>query len=407
MEQNHMEVLFQKFIKNTISKKEYESLMAFIKNPEHKSAVEQMIKKNENRPRALFSSRSKRSEKNSVILFDNIINRINNTSEIGASKKKIISIHKIWKNNSYKIAASVVLFICAFYSYQNGFFGNQKVTVDPILIDPSAITLIRDNGNIEVISEDGQRQIIDAEGNIVGTQKGTQLDYTNKKITKTLVYNELSVPYGKQFDLVLSDGTQIKLNAGTSIKYPVQFIKGQNRKIYLKGEAYFVVAKDAAHPFVINANDINVKVLGTEFNMSYYPEDAEINTVLVEGSVLLYENAQDINEQSPTLLTPGYKASWSKINKKMSVDAVDISVYTAWKDGILLFKNTSFNTLRKKLERHFDVSIENNYTFLDNQVYTASFSEESIEDILDSFNEDTPFSYTKENKSILITGPIN
>lgn len=282
---------------------------------------------------------------------------------------------------------------------------DQVKTIQPVL---NQVTLKLEDGSVKIIQNDKDFNILDKNGDLVGQKEDSKLVYNNtpkKEQIKQLSYNVLKVPYGKRFEIELSDGSLVHLNAGSSLKYPVQFIKGQPRKIYFEGEAYFEIAKDKEHPFLINVEDINISVLGTQFNLSFYPEDPEINTVLVEGSVLLYEEGKENDKESSVLLTPNHKASWNKSKKEMKVDKVDISTFVAWKDGILLFKNMPFINIIKKLERHFDLTIENQYEFLNNQKYTASFDLENIEDILESFKEDTPFEYTKSNNKIIITNP--
>lgn len=337
------------------------------------------------------------------------LNLSHNSSQNSKTDNNNSKIRYILKSNVFRYAAVLVIALGIGYLLQLGSFEKNAVTND-VIVDSNPqnskeITLSLANGNVEVISENGDRKVYDASGKIVGVQKGNQLNYSQKKNNNLdkLVYNELTIPYGKRFDLVLSDGTNVKLNAGTSIKYPVQFIKGKDRKIFIKGEAYFDVAKDKNHPFIVNANNINIEVLGTEFNVSFYPEDENINTVLVEGSVKLYENKKQGIENKSINLAPGYKAAWSKQEEKMSVKQVDVSIYTAWKDGNLLFKNASFENITKKLERKFNVVIDNKYAFLDQQIYTASFLDnETIEDILEYFSEETSFTYTKENNKITI-----
>ncbi|MEX0275452.1 MAG: FecR family protein, partial [Flavobacteriaceae bacterium] len=141
----------------------------------------------------------------------------------------------------------------------------------------SEITLQLENGELKTITDSTQQQILNSNGEQIGIQKGNQLYYNTTDDVGELVFNELSVPNGKRFELVLSDGTHIYLNSGTSIKYPVKFIEGQNREVYLKGEGYFDVARDSLHPFVVNTTDIEVEVLGTEFNISSYPGDTNTN----------------------------------------------------------------------------------------------------------------------------------
>ena len=122
---------------------------------------------------------------------------------------------------------------------------------------------------------------------------------------ETLVYNTLKIPYGKQFEVELSDGTIVHLNSGTTLRYPVAFLKNQNRKVFLTGEAFFEVAKDKAHPFTVSTQELNVEVLGTKFNASSYTEDVTTDIVLVEGKVALYKDKKENNNS--VKLTPGSK----------------------------------------------------------------------------------------------------
>ena len=198
------------------------------------------------------------------------------------------------------------------------------------------------------------------------------------------------------------------LNAGSYIKYPVKFLKGQKRKVFLEGEAYFDVAKDKLHPFIVSIKDFNVKVLGTQFNLSFYPEDVAITTVLVEGSVKLYEENKKNISGSSTILLPNHKATWNLLKKEILLEKVDVNEYISWKNDEIVFTNLSFKQILIKLERSFNISIENEYKFLGNQLFSASFDKkDSIEDILKAFYENTPFKYKIENKKIIIKKPID
>ena len=304
----------------------------------------------------------------------------------------------------FKYAALFIGVIGLLFFYRNGFFEN-KTSKTGISTSEENITLTLENGDLEVIRDKAEKSITDDRGETIGVQKGSKLVYT-EGITNNNnpVYNELKVPYGKRFELVLSDKTRVYLNAGSSLRYPIKFIENRKRQVFLKGEAYFSVTENKEHPFLVNADQIDIEVLGTEFNISVYPEDVEIRTVLVEGMVKVSES--DL-EQYNTLLEPGHLAAFSRENGTMDITKVDTSLYTAWKDGILLFRNTPFSSIKKKLERHFNISIVNNYEFLDDQIYTASFyKEEDVEQILKVFKEDTPFEYRMENKTIIITQPI-
>ena len=285
------------------------------------------------------------------------------------------------------------------------FFTQQKSNSNLPSIDKNAITLELGNGNIQIITEDGESTIVDKKGKLVGIQKGNVLNYNS--VTSDLdsskpIYNELTIPYGKTFKLVLSDGTTIHLNAGSSIKYPVKFIEGTQREVFLKGEAFFDVIKNANHPFVVNVNDLNVRVLGTKFNVSSYPEDRNINTVLVEGSVALHDKDDTYNASTAFLLEPGYKGEWNPDSKETTMSKVDTNEYTSWIEGRMIFRNAPFKIIRKKLERKYNVSIKNNNKILEERTYNAVFDIESIEQVLRTLNEIYSIEYTIDKNEIII-----
>ena len=186
-----------------------------------------------------------------------------------------------------KYAAVGLVFLALGYFFQQddrkGNHASKLVTKD------EAITITLDNGNIETVNPLAKHQVKDAHGNIIGKQERSKLTYRESAARsdedtnpQKLVYHTLKVPYGKRFDVVLSDGTHVFLNSGTSLRYPVQFLKGFDRSVFLSGEAYFDVAKDKKHPFTVHADELDIEVLGTIFNVSHYPEDTDINTALVE-----------------------------------------------------------------------------------------------------------------------------
>ncbi|WP_103070429.1 FecR family protein [Aquimarina sediminis] len=277
------------------------------------------------------------------------------------------------------------------------------------VVENNMITLKLENGDIKVIQEDGSEKIINKEGTVVSVQQGNKLDYKNTSTNtqvKQLEYNELAIPYGKKLQLILSDGTTVHLNAGSTLKYPVKFLKGKERKVFLSGEAYFDIAKDIEHPFIVNTQNINVRALGTKFNVNSYTEDNEINTVLVEGSVGVYQKDEQFNSNTSTILKPGYKFTWDKSGNSFDVNEVDINEYTAWTEGKLLFKSKSFSEIIKILERNYDVVIVNNYAALNEQRFFAKFDIETIEQILISFQNSEDFSYTIKENKITIHKPI-
>ncbi|MCM4162501.1 MULTISPECIES: FecR family protein [unclassified Arenibacter] len=271
------------------------------------------------------------------------------------------------------------------------------------VIPEDAIILQLENGNIEVISEEGTAKVVDSEGNVLGAQQGSRLIYKKSGAPKEgLVYNTLTVPYGKRFDVLLSDGTQVTLNSGTSLKYPVQFLNTENRQVFLDGEAFFNVAKDTVHPFIVNTNQLNVRVLGTKFNLSSYPEDQFVNTTLLEGSVSVYNKQDSFDSSKASLLEPGFKAEWNKYNKQILIEEADIAMHTDWLNGKIILRHVPFKNIVKKLERHYNVEIVNNNPKLDQELFTASFDIETIDQVFQTFNLTYEMDYKINDRQIII-----
>ncbi|WP_422080623.1 FecR family protein [Ulvibacterium sp.] len=302
--------------------------------------------------------------------------------------------------NYFKYAAIFVLAFGVGYFYWQNIPESKPVNILTPKAEPVTITL--DNGTTKIIKPEESIVLKDSKGNIIGKQDQTQLTYSKAVETEELIYNTLEVPYGKRFDVVLSDGTQVYLNAGTTLRYPINFLKGKKRNVFLSGEAYFEVAKDNDHPFVVSIGTMQIEVLGTAFNVSNYSEDSSMNTVLVEGSIILYQEKDKDTKGSSTLLEPGFKAEWDKKDGIVSIEHVDTKVYTAWVEGKLVFRNTPFLKIRQSLERKYNVKIQNANIDLDKQLYDATFDIETIEEVLESFNRSYAIKYRIANNEVII-----
>ena len=242
-------------------------------------------------------------------------------------------------------------------------------------------------------------------GELVVKQVGNSIvygDYSKKTTTEKLIYNELFVPYGKKFQLVLSDGSKVHLNAGSSLRYPIQFMTNYRREVYLNGEAFFDISKDSLHPFVVNTNAFDVKVLGTKFNVSSFSEEDVAQTVLVEGSVQMQNKTSAVQAENLITLLPGQKGEILAQERNIKVSEVDTSVYTSWLDGVLVFRNMAFKEIRKKLERNYNVRIYNNNLLLEEKTFNATFDVETIEQVLRTINENFPIEYSIQDKVIVI-----
>lgn len=266
------------------------------------------------------------------------------------------------------------------------------------------IVLELGDGRLEYISGKNQTALLNDKGDLIAKKFPNQIIYFGKVQDQEVIYNTLSVPYGKRFRIQLSDGTVVSLNSGTTFRYPEQFGVNGNRNVYLTGEAFFEVAKDKAHPFIVHANQTDIEVLGTTFNVSAYPENPTVNSTLIEGSIQMSEAA---NASNAIILEPNQMATWQNNAKKIVVKQVDPTFYAAWTKGELAFKDTPFSTIAKIIQRTYDVEIINENSDLARQNFTGTIkiSESSVENILDLLKRDTPFNYSIEQKTITITNP--
>ncbi len=178
-------------------------------------------------------------------------------------------------------------------------------------------------------------------------------------ITASLNIHTVHVPKAKQSKLVLSDGTKVWLNSESSISFPEAFAWNE-RQVEVSGEVYFEVTKDAAKPFYVKTKDAVIKVLGTSFNISAYPDEQVSSTTLVTGSVNVFastEEGKPLAETNRTLV-PGQQWALNKNNQHVSVRVVDLEDIIAWKDGLISFTNLDLQTIMKKAARWYDVEIE-------------------------------------------------
>lgn len=308
-------------------------------------------------------------------------------------RKKPVVIN--WRT-VFQYAAVFVCLLGLVYVFQN-----KTNKPDEIVIPDDAIQLVLENGDIQILSPNGDQQIIKKNGEVVASQKENQISYASDDSMDKLVYNQIKIPYGKTFVITLSDGTVVNMNAGSSLKYPVQFIKGHNREVVLEGEAFFEVTKDKKHPFIVKTRGVDVKVLGTKFNVSSYKEEADINTVLVEGSVSL---SSVVAPNEKEMLVPGEKGTWNIQKNGIAVEKVDTRIYTEWMTGELVFRKATFREIIIRLERTYNVTIENNKKELLDKKFNASFNKniESIDKVLQTMSEIQNFTYKKEGKLIKI-----
>lgn len=203
----------------------------------------------------------------------------------------------------------------------------------------------------------------------------------------------------------LPDETEVVLNRYSSLTYPERF-RGKDRSVQLKGEAYFEVSKDAAHPFRVKAEAVMVQVLGTHFNIEAYPEDNQVKTTLLEGSVAV--SLIDRTEER-LVLSPNESAIYNKEKKSLTLHPEkDAAEEILWRNGTLLFKGIPLQEIARQLSNAFHQEIRIEGTDLQNYRMTATFADgESLEEILSLLCRNQKFGYTQTNNLITITQKLN
>lgn len=203
----------------------------------------------------------------------------------------------------------------------------------------------------EVPLDSAGHQLI-RQGAVSIRQQNGRLQYTLETAGPASGFNTLTVPRGGQYQVVLPDGTQVWLNSASRLKYPVAFNESE-RTVELQGQGYFEIAPQAAHPFKVQANGLEVQVLGTGFDIMAYPDEKTVRTTLVEGAVKV------TNGKSASILKPGQQAVLDQAARTIAVKEADVSSVTAWKSGLFVFNNADLATILREIARWYDVEIVN------------------------------------------------
>lgn len=254
------------------------------------------------------------------------------------------------------------------------------------------------NGAILTLA-DGRTVILDSlKSGLVAVQGNTsvkinngQLVYDAKNADGTAALNTMTTPRGRQFQLVLPDGTNVWLNAASSITYPTAFV-GNERKVSVTGEAYFEVAKNAAQSFKVSIDNNNtVEVLGTSFNVNAYKDEGYIRTTLLEGKI----------KMNQTILRPREQAVVTASG--IDIEKPDLDQVMAWKNGIFSFHKTSLPVVMKQLERWYNINAQYTGTPPELKVTGKMDRGLNLEEILDLLSK-MDVKYTMKGRTVIIDG---
>lgn len=282
----------------------------------------------------------------------------------------------------WSVAASVILLIGLFV----GRMVNEWRDLDEMRMLAETERIVP-GVKAELILSTGERvvlnqQCVSIEGvNETGIQNDsvTGLNYTTAKVQgEGMIYNTMRIPVGGFYQLALSDGSKVWLNSMTEFRFPVAFT-GEERKVYLTGEAYFEVAPNSKHPFIVVTEEgMEVKVYGTEFNMNTY-QHGGVQTVLVSGKVGIRVNATG----KEVMLAPRQMAEYSEKTGMVRVEDTDPYRYIAWKDGEFVFERETIEEIMERLGRWYDVKVFYENESLKQKRFTGVISRyEDIEQVL-------------------------
>lgn len=301
-------------------------------------------------------------------------------------------------------AAAVLIFISiGFYFYQQSRTERSTMFATDVASGGNKAVLILADGKRIVLTDAKNGKLAEQSGVEISKSADGQLIYRITGLATTspgkTTYNIIETPNGGQYQILLPDGTRVWLNAASSLRYPSSFVSLVNRPVeLLRGEAYFEVAKDKTHPFIVKSIHQKVEVLGTHFNINSYQDEPSVKTTLLEGSVRVTGD-----DHALVNLKPGQQSSLSPAG--IRVETVETEDAILWKNGKFSFKSESMGAVMRQLARWYDVDI----VYLDEiqQVkVTGSVSRfDNISRLLEKLEQTGLVRFKIEGKKLIVMKP--
>ena len=264
------------------------------------------------------------------------------------------------KQMVFQVLKYAAILVLVFFSgavsydfYQNSFSSHSPQFAETYSADGGAMVILADGSKVSL-----HKSMSEISYSTTGEQLVVNNDTIRQKSeTDKETLNKVIVSYGKKSMIVLSDGTKVWLNAGSQLVYPAVFLN-ETREVSLVGEAFFDVVKNPEKPFIVKASDVNVQVLGTRFDISAYPEDKIIQTVLEEGKInLKYEDKGLFRRDHTIEMQPNQMVEFDRTSHETISSVVKVCKYVSWKDGMLEFDRVDLNKALKQIERFYNVNI--------------------------------------------------
>lgn len=347
MNKERLQYLVEQFIANQLSIEEQQEFYVLLQQPELESSV-------------LIAFEAAGGE---IYASDNtddtLLPLLQRAPMADKPEQKILApVHRVHflRRWGWAAAVLVLLSVGAYFWWTN----NAAKTNKPELARSGPDVAPGRDGAILTLA-DGQKIVLDSLGNgTIANQNGTNVVLNNGQLmyaangtgtNGNVQLNSMQTPKGRQFNVTLPDGTRVWLNAASSITFPTAF-SGNDRRVKVTGEVYLEVAKNKEKPFFVNINDkADVQVLGTSFNVNSYTDEPQINTTLLEGSVLVNS---DVSENG-TVLKPGQQAQIGKAG--INIKQADIDKVMAWRYGAFNFEGASLQEVMRQLTRWYDIEV--------------------------------------------------
>lgn len=315
--------------------------------------------------------------------------------EIGLSVRG--RMNKLW---GYA-AAILVLCVVGVAIWKNELKQNETSQLVQVTIEPGRVRalLVLDDGQ-EIELDDHKTSKVLEENGIIIVHDSSRVEYKPvSRIGEKEVMNKIIVPTGGEYNLTLSDGTLVYLNAESVMTFPKHFT-GERREVSLEGEAYFHVMASNEHPFIVKTKDMDVMVTGTEFNVKAYPDEMNVQTTLLQGVVTVFSGC---DKKEKVEIKPNQQAEWCRHSMKMRVKEVDPDLFMAWKDGRFIFRQDRLEDIMRTLARWYEMEV----VYLDESVKNMLFAgklnrSEEITPILDVLRATDKLSVEVQGEKIVI-----
>lgn len=354
LENHRLQYLLQSLIDNTISKPELDELAELLKEADDNVVINDQMK------RSWDNANLPITELNQEI-YTQIVS---NPRFLTVTSKKKAIISSLINLNNVKYYAAAAILICCFVGLYlfNYLYTPNKNTLISLHTRPESV-VNTENEHVVLTLSNGKKVVLDQANNgllskdnntIISKTKDGQIVYNLGNLTVEnggeLMYNTISTPIGTTYQLILSDGTKVWLNAKSSLTFPVAF-GNEERNVKLQGEGYFEVTPDKDKPFMVGAKEMKIQVLGTYFNVSAYHDDTVVKASLIEGSIKAH------SPETAVLLKPGKQALLRNGSSSMDIQNFNPEEVTDWKNGYFIFRNEPIKEIIKKISRWYNIEV--------------------------------------------------